>query len=1061
MIEMVEVMAHGRPASEALARVVAGAKAGNALGAVTVVVPSNLAGLSARRLLGAGLVSPAAGGPGARGEQAPGVGPVGVGPVGTGIANVSFVTPFRLAELLAADTAGGGRPLTNPVLGAAVRRVLAEAPGAFAPVAGHHATEAALAATFGELSHVSPASLDALERAGGTAAEAVRVHRLVASHLAGYSGEDEVATAATLRDDLASALRPFGHIVWHLPEPTTPALTRLLTRVLDVAPASVIVGLTGAPDADAPVRAVCGRAGVAVPDVAVVAPTAAAIVSVTDADEEVRAVVRHVVALAEAGVPLARIGVFHPTADPYVRTLGQQFVAAGIPCNGPAGERVLDRVAGRSLLAALALPGARWRRDRVMELVSGAPVRHDGEVAASGGWEAVSRRAGVVQDLTDWRSKLARLATHLDDRLGEDGLGVASPVARAVARDRDDALALAAFVEGLAGSVRQVEGALGWAAKSAAALALLHQLVGSPARRSRWPAEEQAAADHVEAALARLGVLDQIEPHPTPEVFGRALSAELDVAGGRSGRFGEGVVHGPLSSAPGQDLDAVFVVGMAEGTCPSPRRDDALLPDAVRALAADGELVARSERLHEQHRALLAALASAPPERRWLVHPRGSLRGERHRLPSRWLLDSASALAGRRVHSTDFAGLGPPVVSVVASYAAGLDGSVALASVEERDLAVVSAHVASGGDPARHPAAAPVADGMTCLAARRSAAFTVWDGNLAGLPVASPATGDVASPTRLERWAACGFRSYLADVLGLEAREEPERTIDLSALDRGTSVHRALEVFFAEVIAGGAPAPDERWTPGQRARLAAIASDVLAEDERAGRTGRPVHWRLTRDQVLTALDGFLDSDERHRRATGSHPVSVELAFGLDGAPPVAVALDDGRTVRFRGRADRVDATAAGRLLVSDYKTGKGEAYKKIDEGDPVRAGTTLQLGLYAEAANQLLGGVDTSSHYWMVNDAARYARHGYQWDDERRARFVEAVTAIVEGIDSGVFAAAPGEWDSWRQSHEQCRFCEFDAVCPVDRGEQAQAKGAAPELAVRVTLGARGERGST
>ena len=72
----VEVVGYGRPATAALAETIDAAKTSHPLDPVTVIVASNLSGLSARRLVGGGNVG------------------------GTGFANVSFVTPFRLAELL-------------------------------------------------------------------------------------------------------------------------------------------------------------------------------------------------------------------------------------------------------------------------------------------------------------------------------------------------------------------------------------------------------------------------------------------------------------------------------------------------------------------------------------------------------------------------------------------------------------------------------------------------------------------------------------------------------------------------------------------------------------------------------------------------------------------------------------------------------------------------------------------------------------------------------------------------------------------------------------------------
>jgi hypothetical protein len=200
---------------------------------------------------------------------------------------------------------------------------------------------------------------------------------------------------------------------------------------------------------------------------------------------------------------------------------------------------------------------------------------------------------------------------------------------------------------------------------------------------------------------------------------------------------------------------------------------------------------------------------------------------------------------------------------------------------------------------------------------------------------------------------------------------------------------------------------------------------------------------------LALLDEFLDADELHRRTSGSSPIRVELPFGLDGADPVVLELGDGRTLRFRGKADRVDRRDDGHVFVSDYKTGKGAEYAKIHEGDPVRGGTTLQLGLYAEAARQLLGADDVDAHYWMVNTKVNHRREGYRWTGERRERMLSVLGTIAEGIEGGVFSAEPGEWDSFRGTHGNCVYCPFDSVCPTARGEQAVAKRNAPEIELR------------
>ena len=101
-----------------------------------------------------------------------------------------------------------------------------------------------------------------------------------------------------------------------------------------------------------------------------------------------------------------------------------------------------------------------------------------------------------------------------------------------------------------------------------------------------------------------------------------------------------------------------------------------------------------------------------------------------------------------------------------------------------------------------------------------------------------------------------------------------------------------------------------------------------------------------------------------------------------GGAAVEVALGDGRRVRMRGKADRVDRRADGDLVVIDYKTGVRPHVRALDHDDPGTAGTHLQLPVYAYAARAAYGGARhrVEAYYWFVG-RGRNQRFGYDVDD--------------------------------------------------------------------------------
>jgi hypothetical protein len=289
------------------------------------------------------------------------------------------------------------------------------------------------------------------------------------------------------------------------------------------------------------------------------------------------------------------------------------------------------------------------------------------------------------------------------------------------------------------------------------------------------------------------------------------------------------------------------------------------------------------------------------------------------------------------------------------------------------------------------------------------------------------------------------------------AVENPEDRLEITALDRGSLVHEVLERFILEVLARGPeglPEPDVPWSAADRALLTEIGEAVCDAYEARGLTGRPIFWRRDRDRILADLQHFLTGDDSNRRAHRTRPVAAEMAFGLRDATVDAVpfALSDGRHIRFRGKADRIDVGDDRTIHIVDYKTGKHEYYVGLSEENPDDRGRRLQLAVYGVAARQHSGtpDADVRAEYWFVSTRGRFKRIGYPVTDEVLARVCTTLDTIVTGIEAGVFASHPTEVSS--SPRVECAACDPDGLGTTELRRAWERKRSSPALAPYANL---------
>lgn len=1020
---------------EALWDLVGSAKKGDPLAPVTVAAPSRYASLSLRHDLGR-----------------------------RGFANVRFIELPMLAELLGAVHLAGKRPLTAVLQSILLRQVLEEDDGPLAPVRDHRSTQDSLRSSFNQLRRLEEPARAALEAQGGVPGAVARLYREYrkATGHDWYDVEDLTAAAAeAVRNAAAPALQDLGQIVFYLPRRISPAQTALLEALAELGWCAVVLGTTGDEAADAPVRETIAALKPVMGDPietgaesAASPPAGEAHVHIApNTHEELRWVIRQIAGEAEQrGTPFHRMAILYRMENPYGTLVRDELRLTGLPLAGPGRDSLADTGVGRTLTGLLELPEGGYTREAVMAWLTGCPVLPPGVHQSAfnpSRWDSLARSAGVAGGLEQWRDRLGRHARQLSEDAERREADGEVTEARAFRMKEEAAAArrVLAFVEKLAADTTPPDAGHPWSEFCDWASRLLDEYLAPGI-----PDAEVAFRERIDRILEELRGADRVRPSTNPGEFRRTIADSLRTPAGHLGTTGRGVFVSPFASAAGMDFDVVWLVGMIEGAAPPAITPDPSLPES--AWRAAGGPSRTEESIAAERYDYLSAAASAP--RRFLSYPVADAASQRQAHPSRWLLEQASALEGRTVHTSGLARLGDrPWLSVDVSAQQSLSDLSDTSLADGHDYRLN--RLLRWGGMERPMAHHPLASRGSLLRAHRlgrsrySGSLTEFDGNLSGEGgsgwFGDRLQGPAVSPTSLETWAGCPYRYFLGHVLRISALETPEETTAITPLERGNLMHHILERFVAETGAS-MPAPGDGWDESARRRLMDLAEEAFREAESRGVTGKPLLWDLDKEDIREDLTTFLEEDARLRAANGTSRLLPEVRFGLGGATPEV--FDEETGIRFRGIIDRLDTNGDGSAaLVIDYKTGGSRPYANLEK-DPIDRGKRLQLGVYSLAARSLFPDAAlVRAAYWFTTTRGGFQfspRQYFDIGDEATAqRFRDGVSTIVEGIRQGVFPANPGN-PAGQGGPENCRFCDFDSLCPSRRTEIWERKRSDPLL---------------
>ena len=643
-----------------------------------------------------------------------------------------------------------------------------------------------------------------------------------------------------------------------------------------------------------------------------------------------------------------------------------------------------------------------------------------GALSVPAQWERLLVDAAVVGGAGRWRKRLEGLDAEFRLQLREaddENEGRRGYLERQIARLgtlRDFALPLVEFLDGLPESAD-------WGVW----LDRLGELAAMSLRRP----------ESVLEVLAELRPLSEVDEVGLAEVE-RVLAERLRFSRREppKRRYGR-VFVGAVEEAAGRSFDLVFVPGLAEGVFPRRSGEDALLLDhRRRALGAAGYRLAVDVDRTRREQLLLRLAAGVAGRRLVASWPRVDLVQGRARVPSLYALDLLRAAEGRLPDLDALGRRAAAAGAAVVGWPAPEDPDEAIDEAEF-DLAMLQPLLAGGLEvEERRGRARFLLSSNEHLARALRARARRW--RKGWFPVDGLVdAGDEAreylsrhrvgarsySPTALQNFAACPYRFFLQAVLYLRPRDELVRIEQLDPMTRGAIFH---EIQFR--LFGALEEKDlHPVTPARLDDAFAALDDVIEEAEREyrDRLAPPIErvWRAEFEGLRGDLRGWLRqvADE----GGGWTPVHAELGFGLARSrerDPESVRapaeVQDG--AQLRGSIDLVEADAAGRLRVTDHKTGGA---RHAGRGLVIGGGKVLQPVLYSLAAEAVLGRDVASGRLFYCTQRGGYSVASVPLDERSRGA-VRRMLATVDGaLEEGFLPAAPDK--------DECRYCDYRAVC--------------------------------
>ena len=306
------------------------------------------------------------------------------------------------------------------------------------------------------------------------------------------------------------------------------------------------------------------------------------------------------------------------------------------------------------------------------------------------------------------------------------------------------------------------------------------------------------------------------------------------------------------------------------------------------------------------------------------------------------------------------------------------------------------------------------------------------------------------SASQWETYAACPFRFFMQEVLGLEPLGDLVLETDFAR--RGSRLHDVLAAFHREWLTVRGEKEIAMSADEEAEAFLAHLQDVTTRRTATNRVGVDAALvELDRRQILKWANRHFDNQSKYKSGCEKlgvpmTPAHFEFRFGAarrgESADDPNSTTDsfvinvDGEPIHIMGQIDRIDVgTLDGKTVfnVIDYKSGRRATLKR----EQLETGQQLQLPIYVEAAQVLVFKNDATpmqAGYWGMESGfdakgALAARH----DDQSGGGWTKTQETVRRIIREFIDHIRHGDFPVASRDDKCTSTCDYRMTCRVSQ----------------------------